>query len=91
MGLNKEEKNKLGHRRREDLRAAGHQVIPVFMSIAQMCTFPVGISSYVFKLGPGAALSKSKQKNSTVGLTCHCLINVEWMSLAWSCFDTAGI
>lgn len=48
MGLNEEEKNswdKLGHRRREDLRAAGRQMIPVFMSIAQMCTFPVAICS----------------------------------------------
>lgn len=63
MGLNKEVKNswdKLGHGRREDLRAADHQMIPVLMSIAWMCTFPVGICSYISKLGPGVALTLSK-------------------------------
>lgn len=59
MALNEEVKNswdKLGHRRREDLRATGHQMIPVLMSIAWMCTFPAGICSYVSKLRPGIAL-----------------------------------
>lgn len=37
MGLNEEVKNsweKLGHRRREDLRTASQQMIPVFISTA---------------------------------------------------------
>lgn len=38
MRLNEEVKNnwdKLGHGRREDLRAADHQMIPVFMSMLE--------------------------------------------------------
>lgn len=40
MGLNKEVKNswdKLGHGRREDMRAAGRQMIPVFMNVHFPC------------------------------------------------------